>query len=476
MRRGKKSTKTSASPLSCKLLVVAVIVASAGCSTIGGAKSGPSFLERVPYVRDIPYLKKSPPPLHTFALPKDEKYFDPSYLGSVEKGEAAYKQGNYITALHEFYGLANTGDPSAQYALGLMFAYGQGVPRDAMQARYWLERAATRGNADAQYQFASLLWQGTWLKRDSQNALYWYKAAAKQDHADAAFFLAQLYLKGSNEKGLRHPIKMDQPRARDWMELAARNGHVAAMHNLALIYQFGAGVPVNLAQAQYWFSQAARKDESEIAYDYARFHQIQASPWYDPERALYWLEIAALNGNQDANRELLAQRKLVETGRNSLALFGAPLATQKRSALRRILHQQGGIPLSEPDQQWFDSYDARGIWAMADRLLVGYVLASEKVAALQYRLPSADSPALLAKVRQRLQARHGEPNRDGTQVLIDGIYNEWQLEDTRIVLSKGPEHSLFVSYYVEPAWSAMLSEQLRQRNEAPVGKALVEVY
>lgn len=45
---------------------------------------------------------------------------------------------------------AERGDPDAQYALGYMYYYGQGVPKDDVTAKVWIEKAAAQGQPQAQ--------------------------------------------------------------------------------------------------------------------------------------------------------------------------------------------------------------------------------------------------------------------------------------------------------------------------------------
>ncbi len=66
-------------------------------------------------------------------------------------GVAAYKQGDYATALRELRPLAEQGNTNAQFMLGLMYYKGGGVPQDYAEAAKWYRKAAEQGNADAQY-------------------------------------------------------------------------------------------------------------------------------------------------------------------------------------------------------------------------------------------------------------------------------------------------------------------------------------
>jgi TPR repeat protein len=71
-------------------------------------------------------------------------------VGSLEEAMAAYKSGDYATALRLFHLLAEQGNAVAQSMLGVMYGSGQGVPQDHVQAVMWLRKAAHQGDASAQ--------------------------------------------------------------------------------------------------------------------------------------------------------------------------------------------------------------------------------------------------------------------------------------------------------------------------------------
>jgi len=72
-----------------------------------------------------------------------------AYAG-FDDGKAAYDRGDYATAYKEFKSLADRGNADAQFALGKMYFYGQGVPQDYAQAVNWFRKAADQGDAHAQ--------------------------------------------------------------------------------------------------------------------------------------------------------------------------------------------------------------------------------------------------------------------------------------------------------------------------------------
>ncbi len=65
-----------------------------------------------------------------------------------EAGLEAYKRGDYATALEELRPLAEQSDASAQYTLGIMYAYGEGVAQDYVLSHMWFNLAAAHPPAD----------------------------------------------------------------------------------------------------------------------------------------------------------------------------------------------------------------------------------------------------------------------------------------------------------------------------------------
>jgi len=63
-----------------------------------------------------------------------------------QKGFAAYQSGDYATALREWGTLAEQGDSSAQFNLGLMYRNGKGVLQDNVRAHMWYNIAAANGS------------------------------------------------------------------------------------------------------------------------------------------------------------------------------------------------------------------------------------------------------------------------------------------------------------------------------------------
>jgi len=75
---------------------------------------------------------------------------NPASSADFLKGLDAAKSGDYTTALREWTPLAEQGDASAQYNLGLMYYNGYGVLKNDKTAVKWYTLAAEQGDADAQ--------------------------------------------------------------------------------------------------------------------------------------------------------------------------------------------------------------------------------------------------------------------------------------------------------------------------------------
>ena len=80
--------------------------------------------------------------------------------GAYEDGVAAYQQQDYATALRLFQPLADQGDVAAEFNLGSMYAYGEGVPRNFAQAGKWFRQAADQGHAAAQFNLGAMYAEG----------------------------------------------------------------------------------------------------------------------------------------------------------------------------------------------------------------------------------------------------------------------------------------------------------------------------
>ena len=128
---------------------------------------------------------------------------------------------------------AEAGDPAAQYALGVLYAQGEGVGQDYARAASWFRKAAKNGIVNAQ-DLAGLYERGLVTPQDFVVAAYWYHNAAEQGVVPAMINSARLYERG--EGVAASPVD-----AYAWYRAAARHGDAAAEKRAAALFQHFTG-------------------------------------------------------------------------------------------------------------------------------------------------------------------------------------------------------------------------------------------
>jgi len=71
-------------------------------------------------------------------------------------GITANAEGNFGKALAVLQPLAKQGDECAQFHLGMMYLFGEGVEQDKARARELFEKSASKGNRAAKVQLDKL--------------------------------------------------------------------------------------------------------------------------------------------------------------------------------------------------------------------------------------------------------------------------------------------------------------------------------
>jgi uncharacterized protein len=87
-----------------------------------------------------------------------------------------FGQGDF----EETKALADSGDASAQYLLGLKYYEGEGVPQHYEEAVKWWRLASAQGNANAQYYLAGMYVNGTGVDKNYVRAYAWLSVVVAQ--------------------------------------------------------------------------------------------------------------------------------------------------------------------------------------------------------------------------------------------------------------------------------------------------------
>jgi uncharacterized protein len=111
----------------------------------------------------------------------------PAWAGDAEdcNNSAALLKTAPVKAVAACSHLAEQGDAAAQFKLGEMYAKGEGLAEDDVEAMKWWRKAADRGNLDAQHNLAVSYFTGDDVPQDYVQAYLWWSLAAAHGDADA---------------------------------------------------------------------------------------------------------------------------------------------------------------------------------------------------------------------------------------------------------------------------------------------------
>ena len=117
--------------------------------------------------------------------------YDISRGSELQRASAAYKKGDYDTALQTFKPLAEKGDMIAQFKLAKMYREGKGVPKDYKTAVKWFSLSAEQGNAKAQYHLGVAHSFGLGVVPDYKIALKWFNRSAERGNTFSQYHLSE---------------------------------------------------------------------------------------------------------------------------------------------------------------------------------------------------------------------------------------------------------------------------------------------
>ena len=153
---------------------------------------------------------------------------------------------------------AQSGDPSAQFAVAARLGEGRGVAQDLDEAARWYQRSAQAGFALAQYRLGTYFERGFGVPKDPARAAAWYARAAEQGNVKAMHNIAVL------NTG-RDGTAADYDTAVKWFAKAASHGLRDSMFNLGILYESGLGVAQDYANAYKYLALAARAGDAQAA-------------------------------------------------------------------------------------------------------------------------------------------------------------------------------------------------------------------
>ena len=135
---------------------------------------------------------------------------------SLSGAQSAYAKGDYTKAAKLYRPLAKQGNAEAQFYLGVMYANGEGMPRDTAKAIEFYRLAAEQGDVLARRLLGVMYDTGQGVPRDYKEAAKWYRLAAEQGGANVQAKPDAAYEKSTmvsqvNTTAVSEPVPVAQP-------------------------------------------------------------------------------------------------------------------------------------------------------------------------------------------------------------------------------------------------------------------------
>ena len=89
--------------------------------------------------------------------------------------------------VERFRRLAKEGQADAQFHLGRMYYFGEGVPQDYKEAEKWFRKSAEQGHARAQYNLGFMYAYGEGVPKDHVKAYAWFDVCIANGYEDSNF-------------------------------------------------------------------------------------------------------------------------------------------------------------------------------------------------------------------------------------------------------------------------------------------------
>jgi Sel1 repeat len=136
---------------------------------------------------------------------------------------------------------AEQDNAEAQNNLALMYAKGDGVAKNSVEAVKWFTKAAEQGFARAQNNLGVMYDNGEGVTQNSMEAVKWFTKAAEQGFAEAQYNLGIMYHEGEG-------VPEDYVQAAKWYNLAVLQGHEGARNRYLELTEKMTPEQIDLAQ------------------------------------------------------------------------------------------------------------------------------------------------------------------------------------------------------------------------------------
>jgi len=179
-------------------------------------------------------------------------------LISYDKGLEHFNNNDFVKAIEEWEPLAEIGYASAQFSLGRLYSYGNGLEKDDDKAFQLFQLAADQGYAKAQNNVGIMYLIGTSVPIDYKKSFQWFKLAADQGNAKSQYHVGIFYLYG--DQG----VSKDEKEGCRWLKISAEQGDSWAQFELGKIYfrENGSEI-IDANTANHWLRKSANQGNEE---------------------------------------------------------------------------------------------------------------------------------------------------------------------------------------------------------------------
>lgn len=280
----------------------------------------------------------------------------------------AYDSGNGVPrdaaeAAKWYRKAADQGNAEAQCELAFLYQCGNGLPEDATEAAKWYRKAAELGNITAQIRLGIRYMGGSGIyaagvPKDEAEGIKWWKKASDQGSSDAAISLGQHFLRHDFDEGVKwlrlgaerndataqvflgdcllnrkepfneskdavkwvraaahksagglartdgQIFSANHNEAAKWYRKAAENDDGKGQRMLGLCYNYGIGLPIDLAQASKWYREGADRYDVGAMILLADCYARGVGMTQNNAAAVKWWSKAAKQGGSDDEQTL----------------------------------------------------------------------------------------------------------------------------------------------------------------------------
>jgi len=203
--------------------------------------------------------------------------------------------GNFVNDEKKGYNIinkyikTNKDDSLAQYLMGRMYYFGQGVTKDYKKGVEWFTKSAEQGDARGQNHLAYMYEYGRGVTKDLKKAVEWYTKAAEQGYAMGQCNLGYMYQNGNG-------VTKDSKKAVEWYTKSAEQGYALGQLNLGYMYEFGNGVTKDLKKAVEWYTKAAEQGYARGKCNLGVMYEYGNGVRKDLKKAVEWYTKSAEQG------------------------------------------------------------------------------------------------------------------------------------------------------------------------------------